>query len=83
MIVRMKQPFAGKIEVYGSPFKMSQTPGCVRGYTPLLGEHSREILATMLGYGDEDIDTLFKEGVAYQEQTVDRLGEELERSARD
>lgn len=79
MIVKMKQPFAGEIEVYGSPFKMSQTPGRVTGYTPLLGEHSKEVLSQILGYDDELIDKLFKEGIIYKEEAVDGLEEELKR----
>ena len=79
MLVRMKQPFVGDIEVYGSPFKMSQTPGKVRGHAPLIGEHSREVLSKTLGYTDEQIDKLFEEGVIYKEEAVDRLDEELKR----
>jgi len=79
MIVKMKQPFAGELEVYGSPFKMSQTPGRVTGYTPLLGEHGREVLSSILEYSDEQIDKLFEEGVLYKEEAVDRLEEELRR----
>ncbi len=79
MIVKMKQPFVGELEVYGSPFKMSRTPGRVTGYTPLIGEHSREVLSRILDYGDEQIDSLFEEGVIYKEEAVDRLPEELKR----
>ena len=79
MIVKMKQPFAGELEVYGSPFKMSQTPGRVMGHTPLIGEHSREVLSGILGYSDGQIDNLFEESVVYKEEAVDRLDEELER----
>ena len=79
MIVKMKQPFAGELEVYGSPFKMSQTPGRVTGYAPLIGEHSREVLSRVLGYSDEQIDMLFDRGVICKEDAVDRLDEELKR----
>jgi crotonobetainyl-CoA:carnitine CoA-transferase CaiB-like acyl-CoA transferase len=79
MVVKMKQPFAGEIEIYGSPFKMSETPGKVMGHAPLIGEHSREILSQTLGYNDAEIDKLFAEGVIYKEPAVDRLDEELER----
>ncbi len=76
MVVKMHQPFAGEIETYGSPFKMSRTPGEVRGHAPLLGENSREILAVELGYDDEQISSLFEQGVIYKEPAVDRLGED-------
>lgn len=79
MIVRMQQPFIGELEVYGSPFKMSRTPGRLAGHAPLIGEHSREVLSTILNYSDEQIDRLFEEEVVYREEAVDRLDDELER----
>ena len=79
MVVKMKQPFAGEIEIYGSPFKMSETPGKIMGYAPLIGEHSRQILSQTLGYSEAEIDKLFAKGVLYKEPAVDRLDEELER----
>jgi crotonobetainyl-CoA:carnitine CoA-transferase CaiB-like acyl-CoA transferase len=79
MLVKIKQPFAGEIEIYNSPFRMTETPGRVMGYAPLLGENNREILSRDLRYGDEAIDQLFAEGVLSQEEAVDRLPEELKR----
>jgi crotonobetainyl-CoA:carnitine CoA-transferase CaiB-like acyl-CoA transferase len=79
MLVKIKQPFVGEIEIYNSPFRMTETPGRVMGYAPLLGENNREILSRDLGYDDEDINQLFAEGVLYKEEAVDRLPEELKR----
>jgi CoA:oxalate CoA-transferase len=79
MLVKIKQPFVGEIEIYNSPFRMTETPGKVMGYSPLLGENNREILSRDLGYGDEEINQLFAEGVLYKEEAVDRLPEELKR----
>jgi len=79
MLVKMKQPFAGEIETYGSPFKMSETPGRVTGHAPLIGEHCRDVLSRVLGYNDNQIDRLFEEGIIYKEEAVDRLDEELKR----
>jgi crotonobetainyl-CoA:carnitine CoA-transferase CaiB-like acyl-CoA transferase len=79
MLVKIKQPFAGEIEIYNSPFRMTETPGRVMGYAPLLGENNREILSGDLGYSDEDINRLFAKGVIYKEEAVDRLPEELKR----
>ena len=73
MIVKMKQPFLGEIEVYGSPFKMSETPGRVTGYAPLLGEHTRKILSSVLGYSDDKINSLFVDKVVYEEDAVHDL----------
>ena len=77
MLVKMKQPFLGEIEVYGSPFKMSETPGRVTGYAPLLGEHTRKILSGVLGYGDDKINSLFMDKVVYEEDAVHDLDREL------
>lgn len=79
MLVKMKQPFVGDCEVYGSPFKMSETPGRVMGHAPLLGEHNQEVLLKDLGYRQNDIDKLYQENVLYKEEAVDRLPEELKR----
>lgn len=77
MVVKMKQPFAGEIEIYGSPFKMSETPGRITGYAPLMGENAREVLSSILGYDNEEIERLFSEGVIDKEEAVDKLAEEL------
>lgn len=79
MLVKIKQPFVGEIEIYNSPFRMTETPGKVMGYAPLLGENNREVLSGVLGYGDEDIDQLIAEGILYKEEAVDRLPKEMER----
>lgn len=82
MIVKMKQPFVGKVETYGSPFKMSATSAGVRGYAPLLGEHNRQILSSMLGCSDEQVNALYERRVLYKETAVDKLPEELKRLSR-
>jgi CoA:oxalate CoA-transferase len=77
MISRVYQPFIGSMMMYGSPLKLSETPACIRGYAPLLGEHNREVLKNMLGRSDEYINKLYQEGVLYHEEAVDRLPAEL------
>jgi len=79
MLVRTKQPFVGEFEIYGSPFKMTQTPGRVNGYSPFLGEHNAHVLSSLLGYSKRDIARLYHKGVLYHEEAVDRLPEEKKR----
>ena len=79
MLVKIKQPFAGEFEIYNSPFRMSETPGKVMGYSPMLGENNQEILKQELGYNQKEIDKLYAEGVLYKEEAVDRLPEEKKR----
>jgi crotonobetainyl-CoA:carnitine CoA-transferase CaiB-like acyl-CoA transferase len=76
MIVKLKQPFAGEIETYGSPFKMSETPGRAMGYAPLLGENNETVLSQVLNYSSEQIEKLQKDKVLYMEAAVNRLDEE-------
>lgn len=79
MIVEVEQPFLGSIKLCDSPIKMSETPSCLRGYGPLLGEHTDEILAEVLGFSEEQIKRLRDAAVIYHEPAVDRLKQEQRR----
>jgi crotonobetainyl-CoA:carnitine CoA-transferase CaiB-like acyl-CoA transferase len=50
MVVQLNHPTAGPIRVNGVPIKLSATPGEVQDPAPLLGQHTDEILADILGY---------------------------------
>ena len=52
----------GKIELGGVPIHLSKSPGNIQRSAPRLGEHTREILAT-LGYEDAKVDELASAGV--------------------
>jgi crotonobetainyl-CoA:carnitine CoA-transferase CaiB-like acyl-CoA transferase len=45
------------------PVRFSGTDREFQGPPPLLGEHTREILASMLAIGEDELDTLGKDGV--------------------
>jgi CoA:oxalate CoA-transferase len=49
MLVKMPDALAGEIHVPGATIKMSKTPGRV-GHVPTPGEHTDELLSTILGY---------------------------------
>ncbi|KNE99623.1 hypothetical protein PSTG_07116 [Puccinia striiformis f. sp. tritici PST-78] len=53
---------SGKIQLIGTPIKLSQSPLTIRSAPPALGEHTKEIL-TELGYTDVEIDQLIKDSV--------------------
>lgn len=72
MMVEVDQPFVGKMKMYGSPLKMSETPCGVRGHGPLLGEHTYEILREKLNYTESQIKQLYTQNVLYHEEAVDR-----------
>ncbi|MDU2064182.1 MAG: CoA transferase, partial [Sporomusaceae bacterium] len=58
MIVEVEHPIAGKLKMPGLPIKLSETPGSVEIPAPLLGQHTKEILAAMLGISSDEVDEL-------------------------
>jgi formyl-CoA transferase len=58
MIIETEHPVAGKLKVIGSPIKMSETPPRINRPAPLLGQHSGELLQTLLNYRPEQIEDL-------------------------
>lgn len=63
MIVEVEHPLAGKVKITDTPIKLSLTPGKVEKASPLLGQHTEEILNELLGFSKEKIDRLRGEGV--------------------
>ena len=63
MVVEVIHPKAGKIKLVGVPYKFSDTPARVRFAPPLLGEHTKEVLSSMLGMNAGEIAALQAAGV--------------------
>ena len=63
MLVEIDQPGIGKMKIAGSPLRLSETPGRVYRGAPALGEHSEEILMTLLKKKKAEITALRREGV--------------------
>ena len=61
MVVEVEHPTVGKTKALGFPVKFSDTPVKVERASPLLGQHTDEILAS-LGYTRERIAELRREG---------------------
>jgi crotonobetainyl-CoA:carnitine CoA-transferase CaiB-like acyl-CoA transferase len=61
MVVQLDQPGTDGVRQLGVPVKLSRTPGEVRAPGPVLGEHTREVLAS-LGYDQEDVAALEESG---------------------
>lgn len=55
---RIPTPEGDLVELDGVPFKMSETPGCVRTPGPLLGEHTDAVLRRVLGMNADAIAAL-------------------------
>jgi len=62
MVVEVEHPTAGTIKLLGVPYKFSDTPASVRTAPPLLGQHTEEVLTSMLGLEPEEIASLKAEG---------------------
>jgi crotonobetainyl-CoA:carnitine CoA-transferase CaiB-like acyl-CoA transferase len=63
MLETVEHPTAGIIRLLGSPIKLGATHGRVRTPPPLLGEHTRRVLAQDLQLQAAEIDALEREGV--------------------
>jgi len=62
MVVEVEHSKLGPVRTIGFPVKFSDTPVSVERGAPLLGEHTREVLAE-LGYADDEIEELMGRGV--------------------
>jgi formyl-CoA transferase len=63
MQVDLPHPEAGKVRLVRSPMKMSATPATSELAPPLLGQHTDEVLAEVLGKSGEEIAALRKKKV--------------------
>lgn len=61
MVIEVDHATLGKVKTVGAPVKFSRTPGGVRHGAPLLGQHTRAVLAEH-GFAPAEIDALFTEG---------------------
>ena len=63
MVVELEHPRAGRTRALGLPIKLSRTPGKVSRPAPLMGQHTREVLAEF-GFSKEEIEALVRSGAA-------------------
>jgi crotonobetainyl-CoA:carnitine CoA-transferase CaiB-like acyl-CoA transferase len=62
MIQKLAHPKAGAITVMGVPIKLHATPGEVKTPPPTLGQHTDQVLKTLLGVKPAHLKTLHAEG---------------------
>jgi len=62
MVVEIEGPERNDIKIIGHPIKMEKTPAKTFTRPPRLGEHTREVLASILGYPEEKINSLHDKG---------------------
>ena len=63
MVWTVPHPTAGEVRLTGSPLKLSETPVACQTHPPLLGEHTEEVLTSLLHYSEEEVTQLRAEGV--------------------
>jgi crotonobetainyl-CoA:carnitine CoA-transferase CaiB-like acyl-CoA transferase len=63
MFVEVDHPLSGKYKTPNFPVKLSATPGVVTSAAPVLGQHTEEVLKSVLGYSKEKIEELEGSGV--------------------
>jgi len=63
MLLELEHPKIGRIKQLGSPLKFSLTPIEIKTPPPMLGQHTVEVLKNILGYSDDEIEKLKKEGI--------------------
>jgi len=68
LVQSYEHPRAGTVKVIGPAVGMSATPPSIERHAPMVGEHTREILAS-IGYADERIDALIASGAAGEPET--------------
>ncbi|MFB0557836.1 MAG: CaiB/BaiF CoA transferase family protein [Candidatus Bathyarchaeia archaeon] len=62
MLAEMVHPVAGIIKQIGPALKFSETPCALGRPPPTLGEHTDEVLRSLAGYSDGEIETLRRDG---------------------
>ena len=58
MVQEVEHETAGTIQLLGPVAKLSKTPAKIESAPPTLGHHTEEVLANILGYSSEQIDSL-------------------------
>ena len=64
MVTEVEHSKVGRVKTIGPPVKLSATPPNLRRGAPLLGEHTREVLAEA-GYDEPEIDALVVAGAVH------------------
>lgn len=62
-ITDVDHPTLGRVKMLGLPVKFSETPASIRECAPNFGQHTEEVLMSVLGYTWEDIEKLKDEEV--------------------
>ena len=73
-LVPVEHHTIGTIPLPNTPVKLSRTPGGIKGSSPDMGEHTREVLEELLGLEAGAIDELLTDEVVREERAPVELG---------
>ena len=62
MFLPVEHPALGEYKVQNAPFKLSETPAVNRLPSPMIGQHTKEIVEGLLGYDREELRAGFEDG---------------------
>ena len=68
MLVPVEHPRLGELPLVNTPVKLSRTPGGIRGPSPDMGQHSREVLAERLALDAPELASLIADAVVWEER---------------
>lgn len=63
MVTEVEHPGCGPMKLVNTPVKYSDSKPSIRTPPPMLGQHTHEVLADMLGMNRDEIESLKGEGV--------------------
>jgi CoA:oxalate CoA-transferase len=72
MLQEVESPRGNRLTISNTPLRLSRTPAAIRGGPPSVGQHTREVLASLLGLSAAQIDAEFASGAAVQGQDLPR-----------
>ena len=66
MLQPVESPRGNTLTIPNSPIRLSRTPGAIRGGPPKVGQHTREVLADLLGLDAAAIEAEYAKGAAVE-----------------
>jgi CoA:oxalate CoA-transferase len=74
MLVPTPHHTIGTVPLANTPVRLSRTPGGIRGTSPDMGQHSREVLGELLGLDAATLEALVGQKVVWEERPEVELG---------
>ena len=70
MLKEVESPRGNKLTISNTPLRLSRTPAAIRGGPPTVGQHTRNVLADLLGMSEAEVDAEFASGAAVEGQDI-------------